>query len=64
MQKLTTALELCNQAFFNNDQQRDNRPTESFRMEQQLNSVFLNLMLALFNISSDKPLLVVEMYQA
>jgi hypothetical protein len=64
MQKLTIALELCNQSFFNNEQQRDNHPTESFRMEQQLNSVFLNLMLALFNISSDKPLLVVEMYQA
>lgn len=56
------ALELCNQAFFKNEQNRNDRPTESFRIEQQLNSVFLNLMLALFNISSDKPLLVVEMY--
>lgn len=64
MQKMTTALGLVNEAFTDNEKYSLDRPTECFRMEQDLHSVFLNLVLALYNISFNKPLLVVEMYSA
>jgi hypothetical protein len=64
MERMTRALGLINEAFADNEKLREDRPTECFRIEQDLHSVFLNLVLALYNISFNKQLLVVEMFSA